>query len=363
MPARRSSAERPNESNGKGCCREVCGLATHVSQPRGIKDGWRNMVRGAIHNLFYSLRQIRGGWRSIPVFLGVLKEVERTGLFVLEDALYDNRTGSYCGRTAHTGVLEHVWQARLGKAGRVSITPCIWEPCVPPDLIDIYRRHASTCAPRARSHTSQHARLLCAMFHSIHRLMKGVCPTCRALMASAFLGRKNANKCQCLLNATAINDTDARRPPRVRLPALSSIFPRFAHTHPKPICMCKLDSFVGGGYEDAIFKYIPLHGPISEGGADDGGNQPLANGGRILPPERKPGVSPSGDPGVQAKNAAPRTRHPYAPIPIGKITREATQTVAEALRTARFIISNKSMMEPQDKKIKSIFWGRRLTLG
>ena len=150
-----------------------------------------------------------------------------SGLLIPDDALYNDRRGTQQAKSAAAAVLESVAQMGLGKAGRVSGAPSIWNSCVPPDLLSVYVKHAPRLRTSRAEHTQHKTRPLHAMFSNVYCVTKGVWPTGRKPTAKAFLRLKNAQKCRCILNATAINDTDTRKPPRVRLPALSAIYTRF----------------------------------------------------------------------------------------------------------------------------------------
>ena len=98
----------------------------------------------------------------------------------------------------------------------------IWKKCIPKGLLSTYKRHVRQLreAPICRGKQEEELK---AMMESIRITMGGAKHTRALASTTAFLKPKNATKCRLLLNATAINRADRRRPRKFKLPSLEGL--------------------------------------------------------------------------------------------------------------------------------------------
>ena len=215
-------------------------LADSISQLEGIRWGLRGMVRQAILGLYDALLGVLGGAAAAGQFRDMLVGIADARLHCDDNALYDDSTPRP-PEVKSNAVPEEVAARGLGPAGHVSLASSLWRKCVPPRLRAVYRRHARTFRGEHPRHQGPREAALRRMFESVHKVTKGVEPTAGRVSAAAFLTPKSTEKCRLLLNAPSINACDDRPQPRMRLPALSSIFSRFAREQPGGLYMCQLN--------------------------------------------------------------------------------------------------------------------------
>ena len=131
-------------------------------------------------------------------------------------------------------------QARLGKAGRVSIANSIGNRWVPNDLYDTYLRQFSASGGFPSS-SSRSPKLPRHILQAVRRDASGFRMTQKAATATTFLRYKKKIKCRLLLNAVRINAADSRCPPRIHLPSLGTIAGRLGGPKGQGLWMAKLD--------------------------------------------------------------------------------------------------------------------------
>ena len=165
-----------------------------------------------------------------------------SGLGEYEGQLYDrpcppNKQAKFQRLPAITADMA---RAGVGRAGRVSVAASIWRRCMPDNLLDVYLRRFSSDSeipcPQSRSHG-----ILILMLQVVRVNALGFRSTSRPPTGTTFLPYKNHTKCRLLLNATTINATDRRRPPRITLLSLCDFPDRFGKTGAQGLWMAKLD--------------------------------------------------------------------------------------------------------------------------
>ena len=129
-------------------------VAAAVAELPGVRWGRRQMLAGALVDMYDSLPRIRGGLQAHQQFLQVLERLAESGLSQEDNCLYDDSTPLPPRRQSQR-VPESVAAQGLGAAGRVSLAPSMWRRCVPSGLRCIYaafaRRHFCEHAPKKES--------------------------------------------------------------------------------------------------------------------------------------------------------------------------------------------------------------------
>ena len=214
-------------------------LAEQVSLLPGVKCHKREMVHKMILGMGDAMCGLEGGDEG-------LRDLSSTLGRVVEGGDLDEEDDGYYSSSDEEGEVTDAMAARgVGEAGRVVVSPSIWNKVVPPDLAKVYKRaqkgkggHEATETGLAYAPVSQAQKgkgeggdselggrpgPADKMLESVRVTTGGLHRTSAPPTTRMFLTWKNALKCRAILDARRVNEGDPRRPPRFRLPALEDI--------------------------------------------------------------------------------------------------------------------------------------------
>ena len=199
-------------------------LAEQVSLLPGVKCHRREMVHKMILGMGDAMCGLEGGDEGLRVLSSTLGRV-------VEGGDLDEEDDGYYSSSDEEGEVTDAMAARgVGEAGRVVVSPSIWNKVVPPDLLKVYQRAQKEKGEGGDSELGGRPGPVDKMPESLRVTTGGLHRTSAPRTARMFLTWKNALKCRAILDARRVNEGDPRRPPRFRLPALEDIRNWMCHT-------------------------------------------------------------------------------------------------------------------------------------